>query len=91
MKETRDSMRNQYIAFSVQQLTIKCDVSIKYLQNLRDICNDHKVTCFQHSMIFPVLLLLLLEQVSLCGTIYSGTGSVDQVGLELRDLPASAS
>jgi hypothetical protein len=45
-------------------------------------------------LFFVLLLLLLLffgDRVSLCSPGCPGTHSVDQAGLELRNLPASAS
>jgi hypothetical protein len=38
-----------------------------------------------------LLLLLFRDRVSLCSPDCPGTHSVDQAGLELRNLPASAS
>lgn len=40
---------------------------------------------------FYYLLLRFFKTVSLCGPGCSGTSSVEQVGLKLRDLTASAS
>jgi hypothetical protein len=40
---------------------------------------------------FVVVVLFFRDRVSLCSTGCPGTHSVDQAGLELRNLPASAS
>jgi hypothetical protein len=45
-------------------------------------------------LLFPLLLLILsffLDRVSLCSLGCCGTYSVDQAGLKLQNLPASAS
>jgi hypothetical protein len=41
--------------------------------------------------IYYYFCFVFLRQVSLCSPGYPGTHSVDQAGLELRNLPASAS
>jgi hypothetical protein len=41
--------------------------------------------------IFILFFLVFRDRISLCSPGYSGTHSVDQVGLELRNPPASAS
>jgi hypothetical protein len=45
-------------------------------------------SCFY---IMQVLSFIFQDKVSLCSPGYPGTHSVDQGGLELRNLPASAS
>jgi hypothetical protein len=40
---------------------------------------------------FRFLLVCFRDRVSLCSPVCPGTHSVDQAGLELRNLPASAS
>jgi hypothetical protein len=40
---------------------------------------------------FFVVVFVFQDRVSLCSSGYPGTHSVDQAGLELRNLPASAS
>jgi hypothetical protein len=42
-------------------------------------------------LLFIYLFLVFRDRVFLCSLGYSGTHSVDQAGLELRNLPASAS
>jgi hypothetical protein len=42
-------------------------------------------------VLFLFLFLFFQDRVSLCGPGCPGTHSVDQAGLKLRDLPASAS
>jgi hypothetical protein len=44
-----------------------------------------------NSFFFFFLVLVFQDRVSLCSLGYPGTHSVDQAGLELRNLPASAS
>ena len=42
-------------------------------------------------LLLKVYILVFQDKVSLCSPGYPGTHSVDQIGLELRNLPASAS
>jgi hypothetical protein len=44
-----------------------------------------------HPLNFLLLLLVFQDRVSLCSPGWPGTHSIDQAGLELRNLPASAS
>ena len=42
-------------------------------------------------LLLKVYILVFQDKVSLCSPGYPGTHSVDQIGLEFRNLPASAS
>jgi hypothetical protein len=52
-------------------------------------CRDHGGKLLTGLLSF--IYLFFLDRVSLCSPGCPGTHSVDQVGLELRNLPASAS
>ena len=55
---------------------------------------NHVTTCSVFVCVFVCVCVLVgffEDRVSLCSPVCPGTCSVDQVGLELRDLPASAS
>jgi hypothetical protein len=61
-----------------------------------DILKFHPFACkihdvFGFSVVVVVLFLVFRDRVSLCSPGCSGTHFVDQAGLELRNLPASAS
>jgi hypothetical protein len=49
------------------------------------------ITMFILFICLFVCLFVFRDRVSLCSPDYPGTHSVDQAGLELRNLPASAS
>jgi hypothetical protein len=46
---------------------------------------------YHEFVVVVVVVFVLQDRVSLCSPGCPGTHSVDQAGLELRDLPASAS
>jgi hypothetical protein len=50
-----------------------------------------KITSSLLSLLFVFYFVLFLDGVSLCSPGNPGSHSVDQAGLELRDLPDSAS
>jgi hypothetical protein len=49
-----------------------------------------RISCLESNYYF-ILFWFCRDRVSLCSPDYPGTHSVDQAGLELRNLPASAS
>jgi hypothetical protein len=68
-------------------------ISGSFQQNLAGIYNGVWVWCyfFVCFVLFCFVLFFFRDRVSLCSPGCPGTHSVDQAGLELRNLPASAS
>ena len=69
-------------------LSIPCDTT--YLQNGNKV-KKHISFLYCNYFILFIYFLVFRDRVSLCSPGCPGTHSIDQAGLELRNLPASAS